>query len=286
MGHISHTLGRQLTAISERTQMASSGTVGDTDRRGGTSVHISEVGYAYGSASAGIVQAIDTVSLEVSAGEFVCILGMSGCGKSTLLKLVAGLALPTSGSITVAGELVRGPGHERGMVFQDYALLPWLTVRGNIELGPKLQGRSRSRRRDIADYYMHLVGLESFQDSYPYALSGGMRQRVAVARALAGEPSVILMDEPFGALDAQTRQLLQRELVRIWAETKKTILFVTHSVAEAAFLADRVVVMSPRPAVVREVVAVTTSRGARAEEVAGPEHNAITRRLAALLHEA
>jgi NitT/TauT family transport system ATP-binding protein len=240
--------------------------------------------YEYGGGIGGhAIRAIDNVGFAVSEGEFICILGPSGCGKSTLLKLIAGLTHPTSGEVEVRGKAVRDPGPDRGMVFQDYALLPWKTVQGNIELGPKLQGKSREQRHVIARRLIELVGLGGFENVYPHALSGGMRQRVAVARTLANDPAVVLMDEPFGALDAQTRGLLQKELVRIWQQTQKTILFVTHSVDEAAFLADRVLVLSPRPSVVREVITVGTPRNRRAKEDADIDHAKIIGHLAELL---
>jgi NitT/TauT family transport system ATP-binding protein len=200
------------------------------------------------------VVAIEEIDLEIAPGEFVCILGQSGCGKSTLLFLVAGLLTQTAGTITVNGTLVRGPGADRGVVFQEFALLPWKTVRDNVGLGLRFKHVPTERRREVEDHFITLVGLDGFADKYPHELSGGMRQRVAVARTLAADPALVLMDEPFASVDAQTRLTLQRELVRIWRETAKTIVFVTHAVDEAAFLADRVVVLTPRPARVREIV--------------------------------
>lgn len=225
--------------------------------------------------------AIGDISLEVTRGEFVCILGQSGCGKSTLLYLLAGLIRPTSGQILVAGAPVRGPGSDRGIVFQEYALLPWKTVRDNIGLGPRFQGVPKAERHAIEARYVELVGLQGFEHKYPHELSGGMRQRVAVARTLAAEPVVVLMDEPFASVDAQTRLTLQHELVRIWQETGKTIVFVTHAVEEAAYLADRVVVLTPRPSTVRQIVTVTTHREARKPDA--PEHAALVARLLALV---
>jgi NitT/TauT family transport system ATP-binding protein len=223
------------------------------------------------------VLAIEDLDLDVEDGEFVSILGQSGCGKTTLLYLIAGLLRPTVGEIRVDGIPVRGPGRDRGVVFQDYALLPWKTVLDNVGLGPKLRGVSKAERDAIARRFVVLVGLEGFEEKYPHELSGGMKQRVAVARTLAADPRAVLMDEPFAAVDAQTRITLQHELVRIWRTTAKTILFVTHSVEEAAFLADRVVVLRPRPSRIQEIVPIATPRDARTPEHAG--HAAVLARL-------
>ena len=200
--------------------------------------------------------ALDGVSLAILENEFVCVVGPSGCGKSTLLNLVAGLEEPTSGRVLVDGLPVEGPGPERGVVFQQYALFPWLTVRGNVEFGLRLKGLGAAERAEVADRRIAEVGLSEFADAYPKELSGGMRQRVAIARAYAVDPEVLLMDEPFGALDAQTRAQLQQELLGMWSRARKTCLFITHDVEEAVILAQRVVVMSARPGRVREVVDV------------------------------
>jgi len=202
------------------------------------------------------VPALNGISLTVEDEEFVCILGPSGCGKTTLLRIIAGLETPTSGTIQVDGEVLQGPSHRIGMIFQEYSLLPWRTVLENVAFGLEIQGKEREDRLGAAMQYLDLVGLGGFRDRHPYELSGGMRQRVAVARALAIEPTALLMDEPFGALDAQTRNLMQIELQEIWKKTRKTILFVTHSVDEAVFLADRIVVLTERPGRVREIVPV------------------------------
>jgi NitT/TauT family transport system ATP-binding protein len=202
------------------------------------------------------VPALDGISLTVEDEEFVCILGPSGCGKTTLLRIIAGLETPTSGTIRVDGEVLNGPSRRIGMIFQEYSLLPWRTVLENVAFGLEIQGKEREGRLAAAGKHLDLVGLGSFGDRYPYELSGGMRQRVAVARALAIEPTALLMDEPFGALDAQTRNLMQLELQEIWKKTRKTILFVTHSVDEAVFLADWIVVLTERPGRVREIVPV------------------------------
>jgi len=191
--------------------------------------------------------ALDNISARVEKGEFLCILGPSGCGKTTLLRMIGGLDQPTSGEIEVEGTPVTGPDPRLAMIFQEYSLYPWRTVRANVGFGLQMRGLPHEERTEIVNRFIGLVGLEGFGDSYPYELSGGMRQRVAVARALATNPAVLLMDEPFGALDAQTRNRMQKELLLIWEKTKKTVIFVTHSVDEAVFLADRIIVLSARP---------------------------------------
>jgi NitT/TauT family transport system ATP-binding protein len=200
--------------------------------------------------------ALGLIDLDVAEREFVCLLGPSGCGKSTLLNIVAGFLAPTAGTVLVDGRPVNGPAPERGVVFQEYALFPWLTVTGNVEFGPLLQSRPAAERRRTVEHYLNLVGLRAHADKFPVQLSGGMKQRVAIARALANNPSVILMDEPFGALDAQTREVLQDELSRIQRVEHKTILFVTHSIREAVYLADRVVVMTSVPGRIKQVFPV------------------------------
>lgn len=204
--------------------------------------------------------ALEDVNLEIKDGEFVCIIGPSGCGKTTLLRIIAGLDTPDSGQVTLDCDTITVPDPRRGMVFQEYSLFPWRTVMENITFGMEMQRVSQTQKSKSAEEYLKLVGLEQFRNSYPYELSGGMRQRVAIVRALANEPSVLLMDEPFGALDAQTRNLLQQELLQIWSKKKITILFVTHSVDEAVYLADRIMVMSARPGKVKEIVTVTLPR--------------------------
>jgi NitT/TauT family transport system ATP-binding protein len=200
--------------------------------------------------------ALAEVDLDVAEREFVCLLGPSGCGKSTLLNIVAGFLSPTTGTVLVDGRPVTGPAPERGVVFQEYALFPWLTVTGNVEFGPAMRGRPAAERRESVARYLDLVGLRAHADKFPVQLSGGMKQRVAIARALANDPAIILMDEPFGALDAQTREVLQDELSRIQRVEHKTILFVTHSIREAVYLADRVVVMTSVPGRVKQVFAI------------------------------
>ncbi|HEX9443091.1 MAG TPA: ABC transporter ATP-binding protein [Candidatus Binatia bacterium] len=206
------------------------------------------------------INAIDNVSLEVREGELVTIIGPSGCGKSTLLMILAGLYDKTSGEVLLDGRPVDGPGLDRGVVFQEFALFPWLTVRNNICFGLKMKGVPAAEHDGIVKHYLDMVKLGEFEKIFPHRLSGGMKQRVGIARALAYAPELLLMDEPFGALDAQTRTSLQQMLVDIWAETKKTILFVTHSVREAVFLSDRVIVLSRRPSRVRTILEVKIPR--------------------------
>ena len=223
------------------------------------------------------MEALAKVELSIAKGQFVCLIGASGCGKSTLLRIVAGFEEPSGGSISVHGKFITGPGSDRGMVFQDYALFPWMTVRNNIGFGPRQRGFSKSEIEASADKYMRLVGLERFADRFPSQLSGGMKQRVAIARVLANDASILLMDEPFGSLDALTREQLQGELLEIWARTGVTVIFVTHSVEEAVLLADRVVVMTAGPGRVDADVAIELPRP---RDVSSPEFNAVRRSVA------
>lgn len=206
--------------------------------------------------------AIEDITIDLAAGEFLVLVGPSGCGKSTLLDLLGGLTTPTSGAILLDGQPVTGPGLDRGIVFQQYALLPWRTARKNIEFGLEAKGLSSSDRRERAEHYLELVGLAGFADRYPHELSGGMKQRVAIARSLAFDPEVLLMDEPFAALDAQTRESLQDELLRIWDTTGKTILFITHGIDEAIYLGQRVAVLTSRPGRIKNIVDVDIDRSA------------------------
>jgi len=215
---------------------------------------IDRVNHLYRPAHGREVLALDQVSLEVANREFVALLGPSGCGKSTLLYLIGGFLPVETGTILVDGKKVTGPGPDRGIVFQHFALFPWKTVRGNILYGLERQGMPKQEREKRAMDYIELVGLSGFEDSYPSQLSGGMKQRTAIARTLAFDPNILLMDEPFGALDAQTRGLMQSELLRIWQRTPKTVIFVTHDVQEAVYLADRVAVMSARPGRIKTIV--------------------------------
>ena len=204
----------------------------------------------------GTIVALKDINLYVETGEFVCVVGASGSGKSTLLRLIAGLDFPTSGEITVDNAIVAGPGSDRGMVFQKYTLYPWMTVQKNVEFGLKLLGITLKKRREEASYYLSIVGLSDFAKSYPKELSGGMKQRVAIARALATNPKILLMDEPFGALDIQTKENMQQFLLEIWHKTGSTILMITHDVREAVFLAQRIYVLSARPGTVKEEIKI------------------------------
>jgi ABC-type nitrate/sulfonate/bicarbonate transport system ATPase subunit len=214
----------------------------------------------------GRVTALEDVSLEIPDGHFACLVGPSGCGKSTLLRIMGGLLRATEGIVLVGGRPVERPGADRGMVFQSYTLFPWLKVRENVEFGPRLAGRPRAARRATSDALLREMGLEEFAAAYPKELSGGMQQRVAIARALANEPEVLLMDEPFGALDALTRASAQRFLTDVWERHKRTIAFVTHDIEEAVFLGDTIYVMSPRPGRIQEVLQVGVPRPRELED--------------------
>jgi NitT/TauT family transport system ATP-binding protein len=227
------------------------------------------------------IEALRGASLRVEKGEFICLIGASGCGKSTLLRMAAGFEAATQGDTLMWGVPITGPSPSRGMVFQDYGLFPWLDVRDNIGFGPKSRRRAKGEIRDTVDHFIELIGLQSFADVYPHQLSGGMKQRVAIARVLANDAEIVLMDEPFGALDAMTRERLQDELVDIWSRTGLTVLFVTHAIDEAIFLADRVVVMSPGPGRIEREYTIDLPRP---RDIAGAEFNAWRRVLAAQLH--
>jgi len=228
------------------------------------------------------VVALRDINLEIPKGQFVCLLGPSGCGKSTLLNAVAGFALPSSGVITVDGKAVTGPGPDRGMVFQEYALFPWMTVQQNIGFGLELKGIGKPEIQSRVDALMAMLGLSEFHSRFPKDLSGGMRQRVAIARVLALDSPTMLMDEPFGALDALTRRNLQDELLRLWAELKKTIVFVTHSIEEAIYLADRIVVMTYRPGTIKCDLLVDLPR---LRDTSSADFNSLKRELGALVME-
>lgn len=227
-------------------------------------IDVRKVGHVYrvkrGGAKAIDFQAIKDVSLKVKQGEFISIVGPSGCGKSTLLDMLAGLAPVNSGEIFIDGKRMTGPDLDRGIILQGYALFPWRSVRQNVELGLEIKGVPKKDRGAISDKYINLVGLQGFSDRFPYELSGGMKQRVAIARILAYDPEVLLMDEPFAAVDAQTRETLQDELLHIWDKTGKTVVFVTHSIDEAVFLSDRVAVMTANPGSIKEVVNIPLPR--------------------------
>ena len=229
-------------------------------------VSLDGISLTYKTNAKGRLVALDNITLQVKPGEFVCVVGPSGCGKSTLLHLIAGLHQQSSGQVFVDGKPVSGPGTDRILIFQELGLFPWLKVGENVEFGMKMKNISKAEREEKVQYYLRLVHLSKFRDSYTHQLSGGMRQRVALARALATEPDVLLMDEPFAALDAQTRDLLHDELERIWAETGRTIIFVTHNVREAVRLGDRVVLMTFRPGRVKQEFPIALSRPRHIEE--------------------
>ncbi len=227
------------------------------------------------------IHALSGANLSIRKGEFVCLIGASGCGKSTLLRIMAGFEQPSSGEALMWGKPISGPDPSRGMVFQDYALFPWLSVRDNIGFGPASRGLSSGEIRQTVDKFIELVGLQKFATAYPHQLSGGMKQRVAIARVLANDAELVLMDEPFGALDAMTRERLQDELLEIWQRTRLTVVFVTHSIEEAIFLAGRVVVMTPGPGRIESDNGLDLPRP---RDVASPEFNDIRRVLGAKLH--
>jgi NitT/TauT family transport system ATP-binding protein len=230
--------------------------------------------------------ALEHVDLDVAAGEFVVIVGPSGCGKSTLLDLLGGLSEPSAGRILLDGSPVTGPGVDRGIVFQQYALLPWRTAQGNVEFGLEATGVRRGQRARRAREYLDLVGLAEFADRHPHELSGGMKQRVAIARSLAYDPEVLLMDEPFAALDAQTRESLQDELLRIWQRTHKTVVFITHGIDEAVYLGQRVAVLTSRPGRVKSVVDIDLGHRDEAEDIrSSPEFARYRHEIWTLLHD-
>jgi NitT/TauT family transport system ATP-binding protein len=228
------------------------------------------------------VPALDGVNLELAENSFTCLLGPSGCGKSTLLNMIAGFIEPTAGRILVDGREVTHAGADRGVVFQEYALFPWRTAVENVEFGLMIRGLGHAERRATARRYLSLVGLAEHEGKYPNELSGGMKQRVAIARVLANQPSVLLMDEPFGSLDAQSREVMQEELLRIWEQDKKTVVFVTHSIPESIFLADCIVVMATRPGTIKEVVDVKLPHP---RDDSSPEFVALERQIKRLVRE-
>jgi NitT/TauT family transport system ATP-binding protein len=246
-----------------------------------THIVISGVSKVFQTADRELV-ALNDINLEIPRGQFTCLLGPSGCGKSTLLNAIAGFSPPTSGTITADGKPVTEPGPDRGMVFQEYALFPWMTVEDNIGFGLQIKGVGKAGISQRVDALLAMLSLSDFRQRFPKDLSGGMRQRVAIARVLALDSPIMLMDEPFGALDALTRRNLQDELLRIWAELKKTIIFVTHSIEEAIYLADRIVVMTYRPGTVKRDIIVELPRE---RDPASPEFNALKRELGQLVME-
>jgi len=233
----------------------------------------------------GQVTALEDIDLEVADRAFSVIVGPSGCGKSTLLRLVAGLLEPTRGEVLLEGRPITGPSAERGMVFQSYTLFPWLNVIKNVQFGLSLKGLPEAEQRAIAQDFVERVGLKGFESAYPNQLSGGMMQRVALARALANDPKILLMDEPFGALDSQTRSLMQELLLRIWEGAQKTVLFITHDIDEAIFLADHVYVMTARPGRIKQAIEIDIPRPRALEVLTSPRFMEIKREVLALMHD-
>jgi NitT/TauT family transport system ATP-binding protein len=246
---------------------------------------VDNVSLRYQTPAGSTFTALEQVSFEVPDEQFAVLVGPSGCGKSSLLYLTAGLAEPTSGEIFVGGKQVDGPGADRGMVFQGYTLFPWLTVRQNIEFGLKRRSMRSKERKEIVEYYLNEVGLTRFADNYSKQLSGGMMQRVAIARALANDPKILLMDEPFGALDSQTRLQMQQLLLKVWEHSKKTVLFVTHDIDEAILLGDRIFVMGARPGRIKEVLDVPIERPRNLDMVMDPDFISMKRNIFHLLHD-
>ena len=247
-------------------------------------IEINDLGIDYG-ANGRRVEAVRRFTLMTTPGEFVALLGPSGCGKTTVLNAVAGFVQPNAGTVVVDGERVQGPGADRGMVFQQHSLFPWKTVLANVEFGLKMRGIKKTLRTAQARAYLDLVGLGGFEDAYPAELSGGMQQRVGLARTLVNRPRVMLMDEPFGALDAQTRLTMQELLLSVWREVRTTVIFVTHDIDEALFLSDRVAVMTARPGEIRDVVTVKLARPRAAEVIATAEFMALKARVLAQVRE-
>lgn len=248
-------------------------------------LQVDKVSLRYQKPDGGMFTALEQVSFEVPDQQFAVLVGPSGCGKSSLLYLTAGLNEPTEGEIYVGGQQVQGPGADRGMVFQSYTLFPWLTVRQNVEFGLKRRGMAAAQRKEIVDYYVNEVGLTGFADNYAKQLSGGMMQRVAIARALANDPQILLMDEPFGALDSQTRLQMQQLLLRVWGNSKKTVLFVTHDIDEAILLGDRVYVMGARPGRIKQILDVPIERPRNLDMVMERSFIDMKRRIFGLLHD-
>lgn len=232
----------------------------------------------------GVVTALDNISFKAHRREFVCVIGPSGCGKSTFIRILAGLESPSSGQVLLDNKAISGPGPDRGMVFQGYTLFPWLTVKRNVMFGMSMSGQGGTKTESEAMQWIDLVGLTKFANSYPNQLSGGMKQRVAIARALANQPRILLMDEPFGALDAQTRALMQSYLLQIWKNVDVTILFITHDLDEAIYLADRILVLKAHPGEVQEVVEVPVPRPRTPEQFISPEFLSTKKRLEELIH--
>jgi NitT/TauT family transport system ATP-binding protein len=236
------------------------------------------------SSDQGSVIALDDIAFRAHRREFLCVIGSSGCGKSTLIRILAGLDNPTSGQMLLDGQPVHGPGPDRGMVFQGYTLFPWRTVLQNVMFGPEMRGKDRNTAEREANEWVEIVGLKRFKNAYPHQLSGGMKQRVAIARALANRPRILFMDEPFAALDAQTRAQMQSYLIELWRQIDITIVFVTHDLEEAVYLADRIIVLGAHPGRVREIVEVPVPRPRAREQIVSPLFIETKRHLEALIH--
>lgn len=232
----------------------------------------------------GKIQALKDISFEAHRREFICVIGQSGCGKSTLIRILAGLETPTSGDVLLDGKQIKGPGADRGMVFQSYTLFPWLTVKKNIMFGPKIKGSSENTAEKEAGQWIKMVGLEKFANHYPHQLSGGMKQRVAIARALANSPRILLMDEPFGALDAQTRSQMQKHLLTIWQNVDISIFFITHDLDEAIYLADKILVLGAHPGHVIELIENPVPRMRHPDQFVSPTFLSMKSRLQELIH--
>jgi NitT/TauT family transport system ATP-binding protein len=232
----------------------------------------------------GTVTALNDINFEVRRREFICVIGQSGCGKSTLIRILAGLETPSSGHVLIDGKPVEGPGPDRGMVFQGYTLFPWLTVKQNVMFGLKCKDYSDNKADAEARMWINMVGLKQFENAYPHQLSGGMKQRVAIARAIANQPRILLMDEPFGALDAQTRSNMQSYLLEIWRQVDVTILFITHDLDEAIYLADRIVVLGARPGHIKEIIEVPVPHPRNRDQLLDPYFLATKARLEDLIH--
>lgn len=254
------------------------------DRVAGSKLNVHSISKYFGEGS-NAVHALEPIDLAISDGDFLCVVGPSGCGKSTLLNILAGFESASSGTVSLDGKEITGPGAERGVVFQQGALFEWMNVLDNVSFGPIAMGKPREEAQEIAMKYLDLVGLRSFANRYPYELSGGMQQRVAIARSLANEPEILLMDEPFAALDHQTRELLQEEIRSIWKRTKKTIVWITHSIDEALFLATHIVVMSARPGHIKAAFSSDFSTSSDPLIATTAEFATAKRQIVALLHE-
>ncbi|KAM3095300.1 ABC transporter ATP-binding protein [Phormidesmis sp. 146-12] len=228
---------------------------------------------------------LDSINFSINPGEFVCLLGPSGCGKSTILNVIAGFIQPTEGSVIVDQQRVESPSSDRGFVFQQYSLLPWKTTFQNVEFGLKIQGVPKSKRKALVDEFLNRVGLYKHRNSYPYQLSGGMQQRASIIRALVNSPSVLLMDEPFAALDAQTRQMMQELLLNIWSDLKPTVVFVTHDIEEALFLSDRILVMGVNPGRIKAEITVSLERPRHIDSIVSPEFINLNRQVFELIRE-